>query len=580
MQPQLTLRRDRRDAKRFQWFGGEIDMLQVTRPSPLSAAAVEDAAIALLESDSEEAIAKILLETSLLRAEGARGAVLTGTGGAMSVASVCSDGAPREDFVSFVSAKSGINGATLVDAASAFEGAASPVTALVLPLRQRSETVGTLYVEFDDRRPHLDPQTVGALSMFARQAATSIVRVRLSESLEREADLRRCAEESRREVYDSMIKHQRIGKMGDFRFNTRTLRSRGSDQCYTIFGYEDGTDIVEYDLWMAKLHPDDRERVHEEMHAAFAKQVPLRFEYRVVVDGEVRHILSEGHPEFDRNGDLLYCGVVVDVTEQKAVEEVFANMRAELATALRLASLGELAGSVVHEVNQPLTAMIANADACRRWLSRTPANVDEAREAADHVAREGRRAAEVIAGLQSLAKGARPRFAKVDLRGLVSEVLLVCKSALERTNILARADFEDDLPEIVGDRLQLQQVIFNLVRNAAEAMKGIHDRARTLRIAGWLSNEDIILSFKDTGEGLDPERLERMFSPLFTTKMEGLGLGLSICKRIVAAHQGRIWAERNNDNGLTVSLSLPRELVADLPSLRGGRYGDPDESLA
>src|SRR6202012_2560966 len=110
-----------------------------------------------------------------------------------------------------------------------------------------------------------------------------------------------------------------------------------------------------------------------------------RFEYRIVVDGKIRHILSEGHPEFDRNGDLLYCGVVVDITEQKAVEEVFANMQAELSAALRLASLGELAGSVVHEVNQPLTAIMANADACRRWLSMRPINVEEAREAADHV---------------------------------------------------------------------------------------------------------------------------------------------------------------------------------------------------
>ena len=312
--------------------------------------------------------------------------------------------------------------ATLSGICSAFEGVAAPVTGLLIPLRRRSETVGALYIECDDCRPSLDPQTVGALSMFARQAASSIVRLRLSESLERETDLRRSAEESRKEIYNSMLKHQRIGKMGDFRFNTRTLRSRGSAQCYTIFGYEDGTDIVEYDMWMEKLHPDDRERVHDVMHAAFAKQVPLRFEYRVVVDGEVRHILSEGHPEFDRNGDLLYCGVVVDITEQKAVEEVFANMQSELSTALRLASLGELAGSVVHEVNQPLTAMIANADACRRWLAKEPANVEEAREAADHVSTEARRAAAVVSGLDSLARGARTRFAPLMIQEVVGEV--------------------------------------------------------------------------------------------------------------------------------------------------------------
>src|SRR6202012_5730435 len=189
--------------------------------------------------------------------------------------------------------------------------------------------------------------------------------------------------------------------------------------CYTIFGYEDGTDIVEYDLWMEKLHPDDRERVHEVMHAAFAKQVPLRFEYRVVVDGEVRHILSEGHPEFDRNGDLLYCGVVVDITQQKEVEEVSANMEWGLSTVLRLASLGELAGSVVHEVNQPLTAIIANADACRRWLSKIPADIEEALEAAGHVSHEARRASAVVSGLQAIAKGARTRFSRLRLQNVI-----------------------------------------------------------------------------------------------------------------------------------------------------------------
>jgi PAS domain S-box-containing protein len=386
----------------------------------------------------------------------------------------------------------------------------------------------------------------------------------MSKNLEREADLRRSAEESRNEIYDSMLKHQRIGKMGDFRFNTRTLRSRGSAQCYTIFGYEAGTDIVEYDLWMDTLHPDDRERVHEEMHAAFAKQVSLRFEYRVVVDGEIRHILSEGHPEFDRNGDLLYCGVVVDITEQKAVEEVFANMQSELSTALRLASLGELAGSVVHEVNQPLTAIIANADACRRWLARDPANVEEAREAADHVSSEAKRAAAVVSGLDSLARGARTRFAPLKIQDVVGEVLLLLKSHLERGRVSVQVDMPRDLRGIVGDRLQLQQVVFNLVRNASDAMANVDDRARILRVSAWAADEETTVAFRDSGEGADPERLELMFAPLQTTKNEGLGFGLSICKRIVTSHCGRIWAERNNDDGLTVSFSIPTDLVPDV----------------
>jgi two-component system sensor kinase FixL len=551
-------------------------MLQVNRPIPLPADTIENAAIALLEADTTDAIATILLQTSLARSDATRGAVLIGDMDSMTLAAIraCEDTRVREgsraaDPARLVAGALRLLPPTPEIAATAVKqtslfGSAHAVTACVLALRQRSETAGLLYIEYDDGRSHLDPQTAGALSMFCRQAAASIVRLRLSENLEREADLRRSAEESRKEIYDSMIKHQRIGKMGDFHFNTRTLRSRGSAQCYTIFGYDQGTDIVEYDLWMDKLHPADRQRVHDEMHAAFAKQVPLRFEYRVIVDGETRHILSEGHPEFDKNGDLLYCGVVVDITEQKAVEEVFANMQCELSTALRLASLGELAGSVVHEVNQPLTAMITNADACRRWLARTPANLGEAREAADNVSHEGRRAAAVVSGLEALAKGVQTRFTRVEMRDVVGEVLLLLKSSLERGKISTSVDLGKGLPEIVGDRMQLQQVVFNLVRNACEAMKSIHDRPRTLGILGCVSQDGVTISFKDSGEGVDPERLEHMFAPLYTTKAEGLGLGLSICKRIIAAHRGRIWAERNNNEGLTVRFSIPKDLAVDV----------------
>jgi PAS domain S-box-containing protein len=542
-------------------------MLQVARP--LANETIEEAAIALLEAESVGGITGILLETCLARSEASRGAIFLVTDGSMTPArfhSVSGIAATqRAEFLSRVQQASTDGEAiTLSGICSAFEGVAAPVTGLVLPLRQRSETVGALYIEFDNCRPDLDPQTVGALSMFAKQAATSIVRLRLSESLERETDLRRSAEESRKEIYDSMLKHQRIGKMGDFRFNTRTLRSRGSVQCYTIFGYEDGTDIVEYDLWMEKLHPDDRERVHEVMHAAFAKRVPLRFEYRVVVNGEVRHILCEGHPEFDRHGDLLYCGVVVDITEQKAVEEVYANMQSELSTALRLASLGELAGSVVHEVNQPLTAIIANADACRRWLAKEPANVEEAREAANHVSSDARRAASVVSGLDSLARGARTRFAPLMIQDVIGEVLLLLKSYLKRGRVSVQSDLSRDLPELVGDRLQLQQVVLNLIRNASDAMRSVHDRPRTLRISAWAMDREVTVAFRDSGEGVDPERLERMFAPLHTTKSEGLGFGLSICKRIVTSHRGGIWAERNNDDGLTVGFSVPMDLAADV----------------
>jgi two-component system, LuxR family, sensor kinase FixL len=439
---------------------------------------------------------------------------------------------------------------------SVFDDTRTAVTALWAPLFYREEAIGALYLETVSDAAYIQAADIGILSMLVRQAAASLVHLRTSENLKVQSRLRCDAERRRKETYDSMIKHQRIGKMGDFRFNTRTLLSKGSPQCYTMFGYETDTDIVEYDLWMDKLHPSDRQRVHEEMAAAFVKRVPLRFEYRIIKDGETRHILSEGHPEFDENGDLLYCGVVVDITEQKAAEELFANMQSELSTALRLASLGELAGSVVHEVNQPLTAMITNADACKRWLARDPAHLDEAREAADEVVSLGRRAAAVVGGLAALTKGVQIQLCYLNLNDVILEVVNLLRSQIERELIAVRMDLDDSIPWIPGDRTQLQQVVFNLVRNSIDAMKAVHDRPRQLTISSWSTGHEVVVAFRDVGEGVDIDRLERLFDPLFTTKGDGLGLGLSICRKIISAHRGKIWAERNNEAGLTVNFSV------------------------
>jgi two-component system, LuxR family, sensor kinase FixL len=540
-----------------------------TLPGMLVSDCMQQASIALIESRSPDDVAEILLDVALAHSQASAGAVFLREkdGYVASATSLwaesaapkarCPTNAPQLDLAVPVNGFGTVDHLLLDKVPSTLDGA-FPVSALWLPLRYREDAVGFLHLE---KRPMADwdTQAVGTLSMMARQAAASVSHFLLSEVLVGETRLRQDAEENSRELYDSMLKHQRIGRMGDFRFNTRTLRSKGSNECYRMFGYEPEIDVVEYNVWMEKLHPNDRARVHEEMAAAFAKRVPLRFEYRIIKDGEVRHILSEGHPELDRNGDLLYCGVVVDVTERKMSEEIFANVQTELSTTLRLASLGELAGSVVHEVNQPLTAMISNADACRRWLAREPADLREALDAVDQIAREGRRAVAVIGGLEALAKGAQIRLSYVNLNDVILEVLTLSRTQLERARVAVRADLHDSLPEIQGDRLQLQQVIFNLLKNAIEARKAVHDRPRLLRISSQISDDEIVTAFHDVGEGVEPAHIDRIFEPLFTTKGEGLGLGLSICRRIIKAHKGAMWAEPNEQHGLSVMFTLPRK---------------------
>jgi len=284
----------------------------------------------------------------------------------------------------------------------------------------------------------------------------------------------------------------------------------------------------------------------------------MKFEYRIIRNGEVRYMACEGQVDDEYEGDLTYFGVLTDVTERRSVEIEMREFQSQLATANRLASLGELAGSIIHEINQPLTAITTDAEACQRWLAHDPAEIEEVRASIANVLSAASRAVSVVRGLRHLAKEGRAVLVPMDVNDSVRDVLGLLRSDLERAEVAVRFSLQPDLPSISGDRVQLQQVVFNLIQNAVDALGEITDRPRRIVMSTARTDEGrVAVAIEDNGPGASAQTLGRMFQPLFTTRAGGLGLGLTITRNIVSVHGGTIEAIPAEDHGLVIKVTFP-----------------------
>ena len=285
-------------------------------------------------------------------------------------------------------------------------------------------------------------------------------------------------------------------------------------------------------------------------------------EFRIVLPGGiVKHIQGLGHPVFSASGDLIeVVGTHVDVTERKRAEEERERLRhleADLAHMNRVTMLGELASSLAHELNQPIAAAITSANACLRWLAHNPPDLERARAAAMRIQNDGSRAAEIIQRLRAFYKtGAPPQRELVDLNEVAGEMLALLRNEATRHSISLRTELAPQLPRITADRVQLQQVLMNLMLNGIEAMT---DRVGELTIRSQRTEEDglLLMSVADTGVGLPSEKPDRIFNAFYTTKPQGTGMGLAISRSIIEAHGGRLWATANAERGATFHFTLP-----------------------
>jgi PAS domain S-box-containing protein len=317
--------------------------------------------------------------------------------------------------------------------------------------------------------------------------------------------------------------------------------------------------------WRAAVHPEDRERYQDKWRASLAAGEPFEDEARFccAADGRYRWFLARGVPLRDKRGKILrWYGILADIEDRKRAEEAREKLRqleADLAHINRVSMMGELAASIAHEVNQPLSGIVSNGSACLRWLTGDRPEVEEVREAVRDIVRDGKRAGEIITRIRSLTKKTASPREKLDLNDSVREVLALVGDEAKRQRVVISTQFADDLAPVSGDRVQLQQVMLNLIMNAIEAMTGVEDRPRELIITTQnIDADQVQVSVEDSGPGLDPNEADKIFEPFFTTKPSGMGMGLSICRSIVQNHGGRLWATNNGGPGTTFHFSLSR----------------------
>lgn len=317
--------------------------------------------------------------------------------------------------------------------------------------------------------------------------------------------------------------------------------------------------------WRDAVHPDDLAGLEDRWRDVLLEgapgerpMTPGREARLRRHDGEYRWFFFRGSPLQDEFGTLIgWCGTNVDIEDRKRAEEALAARERDLSQATQMAMVGQFAASVAHEINQPLSGIITNASTCLRMLSGDPPNVDGAQETARRTIRDGNRASEVITRLRALYRKQGPITEAVDLNAATREVIALLMNDLRGNRVVLQTRLAEDLPPVLGDRVQLQQVIMNLIRNASEAMSGIDELRRQIVVRTDRDADRVRLTVQDTGKGLEPRSQDRIFDAFFTTKKAGMGVGLAVSRSIIESHQGRLWAESNQGPGATFAFSIP-----------------------
>jgi signal transduction histidine kinase len=360
---------------------------------------------------------------------------------------------------------------------------------------------------------------------------------------------------------------QRLSRTGSFSWNPETDEVTWSEELYRIFEIRPGTRAT-LKLPLSRVHPDDVTAFTGMAARARQTGTDFEFEHRLLMpDRSVKHLHLTAHAARDQHGRLEYIGAAQDITQRRRAEEALANARSELAAVGRATTLGVLTASIAHEVNQPLAGIINNAGTCMRMLLADPPNIEGARETTRRTIRDGNRASDVITRLRTLYSEKGVSTESMDLNDATREVASLSLSELQRNRVILRQELAEDLPLVTGDRIQLQQVILNLLRNACDAMSAVDDRPRELLLKTEVDDEEKVrLSVRDAGVGLNPQAADRLFQSFYTTKKDGMGIGLSISRSIIEAHQGRLWATANNGPGVTFSFSIPCTRIASAPS--------------
>ena len=362
---------------------------------------------------------------------------------------------------------------------------------------------------------------------------------------------------------------QSISHTGTWDWDISTGRVTWSEEHYRIFGFRPGEVEPSFKLFEQRVNPEDLSCVQQTIEGARRNKTGFSFEYRIVLpDGSTKYLHAIARPFTSGSEDIGgYIGTTMDITERKRAEEILRSkeealckVQSELAHVTRVATLGELAASIAHEVNQPITAMHMNANSCLRWLTamkEDSESLTEARDALQHIVRDGLRASEIVARIRELFKKVEPVKRPLDLNEAIREIVIMIRNELDKKQINIETKLAADLPQVLGDRVQLQQVIMNLTLNSIEAMSKL-EGLRQLTVSTHMNTEnEVLVRISDTGPGIHPDKLEMNFEAFHTTKPGGLGMGLSISRSIVESHCGRLWCAINKGPGATFQFTVP-----------------------
>ena len=334
-----------------------------------------------------------------------------------------------------------------------------------------------------------------------------------------------------------------------------------------MLGFDPHGGQPRFETFFQRIHPDDQARTTETIECATREKADFVLDYRIVhPGGEIRDVHSVGHPVLGLSGDLVeFVGTVIDVTERKWAEEERERLRqaqADLAHVSRVTTMGELTASLAHEVNQPIGAAVTNANACLRWLTRDHPDVEEARAAAMRIVNDGTRAAEIIKRIRLLFKKGVSERESVDINEVIQEMVVLLRGEAMRNSIVVQTELEADTPRVMADRVQLQQVLMNLMINGIDAMKDVVGTRELSIKSQRAENDRVLVSVNDTGVGLPLQQADQVFEAFFTTKPHGTGMGLAISRSIVDSHGGRLWASNNSPCGASFCFALPANAQA------------------
>ncbi len=373
------------------------------------------------------------------------------------------------------------------------------------------------------------------------------------------------AEEALRRSESYLAEAQRLTHMGSWVWRVMGREALHlSEEWYRIYGFDPEDGIPTWEQRLQRIHPEDRAKWQGAIDRAIDEKGDYEVEVRILLpDGTVKYLHTVGHPVLNASGELMqFVGSSMEISERKRTEEALREAQADLARVSRVTTMGELTASLAHEVNQPIAAAVTNANTCLRWLARDHPDVEEARAAASRIVKDATRAADIVGRIRLLFKKGAAQRELVDVNEVVREMIVLLRGEATRHNILVRTELAAELPAVMGDRVQLQQVLMNLMINGMDAMKDV-DRARELAVKSQKAeNEQVLVCVSDTGVGLPVQQADQIFKAFFTTKPQGTGMGLSISRSIIETHGGRLWATDHSPCGASFCFSLPTKAEA------------------